>query len=167
MADDKKEIGNVSAERLCLESILNQKVSIDTDIADFLLIAGWESFGGPIYQRLSDELRQELKEYVNGRRERLLSSEKHKESRFRNSIVEGGYGKKFKTLGELKGIIENEGIKIRNLHYKTLAYFNDALREYGVKPIKVGGRYTPGILRDLKKYGLAPAKKKNLYNGPE
>lgn len=163
MVDDKKEIGNASVERLCLESILNQKASIDTDIADFLLIAGWESFGGHIYQRLSDELRQELREYVKKRREGLSSSEKHKESRFRNSIVEGGYGKRFKTIGELKGIIENEGIKIRNLHYKTLAYFNDTLREYGVKPIKVGGRYTPCILRNLKKYGLSPAKKRNLY----
>lgn len=155
-----------------LEAILNEKVSLDTDIVDFLLIASWYiSRGSSIYKNAAEGLKQNLREYKNERRDNLSISDKHKETRFYNYLSMVGYGEKFKTIGDFKRIIENKGI-IRpgihvGIHYKTLAHFNATLRRYGIEPIKVGGRHTPAILRNLKKYSLEPTKKTNLYTSPK
>ena len=95
---------NIKAE-FCLEEILKEKPSLDTDIMDFLAIAGWYiCYRSPIYKKATKELRQGGNEYVKKRRQRLSMSEKHKESRFYNWLVSMGYSVgKLKTLRDLKG----------------------------------------------------------------
>lgn len=156
---DNNDLGKDKDEEPTLENILKIKPSLDIDVMDFLLIAGWDYWGSPFYNKISNKLKTEICRYSRERRERISSSEKHRESRFRNSILEGGYRTKFKTIGELKYFIEDEGIRIRNMHYKTLVHFNNTLKEYGIEPIKVGGKHTPGILRNLQKYGLEPTQR--------
>ena len=153
---------NIKAE-FCLEEIIKEKPSLDTDIMDFMAIAGWDYWRSPIYEKGDEKLRQKLKESVRTRRKNLSMGEKHMESRFGNWLISMGYFVgKLKTLRDLKRIIEDKGI-IRptmnpGIHYKTLAHFNGTLKEYEIESIKVGGKYgyRPGVLRNLKKYGLRP-----------
>lgn len=160
MVDIKKgdrNLKNKGKNLLNLETILNQKVSLNTDIMDFLLIAGWNA-GGSCYRNATEELCQRLKEYVNERREGLPMGGKMMERRFVHAIISAGYSKgKDKTLRDLKIKIEKEGLgRLHGMHYKTLAHLNETFKKYGLEPIKVGGRYITA--KTLKKYGLKKAE---------
>ncbi len=148
-----------------LEEILNQRISLDTDVMDFLLIAGWSGYCrslSPLYRKVEDRFGEDIRKRILERRENLSMSQKLIESRFCLSLLHIGYGEEFKTLGELKPKIEEAGIKIRNIGYKTLAHFDKTLKGHGIESFKIGvkGRkYAPAELRKLKKYGLEPAEK--------
>ncbi len=148
-----------------LEDILKRKVTLDTDIMEFLLIAGWNTWGSSIYRNATVGLSQKLREYVNEKREGLSMGEKMMERRFVHAIISAGYSKgEPKTLRDLKIEIEKEGLsRLRGIHYKTLAHLNETFKKYRIEPIKVGGRYITA--KTLKKYGLEPAKKVSLYTG--
>ncbi len=148
-----------------LEDIVKQDVTLDTNIMDFLLIAGWNTWGSSIYRNATVGLSQKLREYVNEKKEGLSMGEKMMERRFVHAIILAGYSKREpKTLRDLKIIIEKEGLgRLCGIHYKTLAHLNETFKKYRIEPIKVGGRYITAKI--LKKYGLEPAKKVSLYTG--
>lgn len=143
-----------------LEEIIDQKVSLDTDVMDFLLVAGWDYWKSPIYEKADNDTRQSIKRYLRRRRKTILKSEKNRERRFSHCCTsEIGYGKQFRTLGELKTIIESKGLRIPNVGYNVLSHFNKTLSGYGIEPFKIGvgdRKYKPAELRKLKKYGLDP-----------
>ena len=143
-----------------LEEILNQKMSLDTDIMDFVLIAGWDySWRYPMYKKADKDIKDRLKKYVKQRKERT-AAEQNMEGRLRNSIFKmGQYNNSVRTLGDLKRIIETEGLqRFRGMHYKTLAHLNSTLVEYGIEPIiKIGGQYPPSS-NFLRRYGLERAR---------
>ena len=141
-----------------LEDIINQKVSLDTDIMDFLLISGWSCFwGSPLYDNASEKVKNKLSRYIKQRRENIPHNEKYLESRFACNFAFRGYHQElFKNLKDVKNFIEDKGLCFRHIGYKSFAHFNETLKKYEVEPFKVGGRATVNILQ---RYGLEKAKK--------
>lgn len=145
-----------------IEEILKQKVSLDTDVMDFFLIAGWDYWESPIYEDVDKETKRLLRKYVNDLRQKLAKRQKGVETRFQRCclyhIGGGGYcNNEFKTLSELKAIIETDGLRWRNVGYKSLTYFNETLKKHGINAFRVGGRYSSANI--LKRYGLELSKK--------
>jgi len=140
-----------------LERILNQKVTMNTNIMDFLLITGWKysDWRSPIYKEASPILKKEIRNYMESKRNILTRSSKIKSARFTGSILNTGT-KTIRTIGDLKQKIESEGIRIPGMGYANLAYFNKKLMEYGLKQIRIGGKSS--YANTLKKYGLQKIK---------
>ena len=87
------------------------------------------------------------------RRERLSLDAKAREKRVANSVGRAYREGKFKTLRELKEIIETQGVRyrFRDLGYATLSQLNQTLETYGLEAVKVGRGASENL---LKKYGL-------------
>jgi len=136
-----------------LEGILNRKVTIDTDIMDFFLIAGWRKWYwvNPIYEKAESNLKKNIENYLKSKNDNLNRSDKIKEALFIGSVV-NQYPDKIKTIYDLKQKIESEGIRMRSMGYAGLAYFNKELLKYGLEEIRVGGKKETS--KFLKKYGL-------------
>ena len=68
-----------------LEEILNQKITLDTDIMDFFLIAGWgvNYFAmSQIYSRANAEMKNRLWDYTYERKKTMAQNTKIVESKF-------------------------------------------------------------------------------------
>lgn len=152
----------IAEGKATIDDVLNFEVSLETDIMDFLLIAGWDYWYSPIYDKADKNLKEQLREHVKGKKAELSRRTKIQESRFYKAcmffIPYGGYSdNKLKTLGDLKNIVETQGFGFRHIGYKSLSHFNDALKQYGIDPIRVGGKYATENM--LRKYGLELAKR--------
>jgi len=121
-----------------LEDILAlEKVTPKTDVDDFLLIAGFNySYSSCLYRRLEKMFKNKTPQLLHKRIKRKFGpDERNLRTRFFYSVLNWGYEKDFKTLGELKGVIEKKGMSYRGLGYKSLSVFNKALKEYGIEPL--------------------------------
>lgn len=125
-----------------LDEILSQKITLDTDIWDFLLIAGFDYWMNPTYQKASDETKNHIRARFKEIRSKHSRKEKGLESRFYKGIIsEGGYDEnRYATLRELKNMIGSRGLIFSQVGYKSFAHFNKTLQEFGIEPFKVGGR---------------------------
>ena len=126
-----------------LEGILNQKVTLDTDIRDFFLIAGWRKWhwGSPIYKKASPILQKNIRNYLKSEHSKLNRSEKIRRARFEGSVI-NRYSDTIQTISDLKKYIESKGANLRGMGYCGLAEFNKTLQKYGIKSIKVDDRLT-------------------------
>lgn len=140
-----------------LEGILNRKVTIDTDIMDFFLIAGWRKWywSNPIYKKATPNLKKDIEKYLMFENNKLNHSDKVKRSLFVRSI-RNQYPDRVQTIYDLKKDIESLGITFRNMGYAGLAYFNETLQKFGIEEIKVGGKFS--YEKTLKMYGLKKAE---------
>lgn len=163
MSTDKKQIKDRSPardqkSRFDLETRLRQKVSLDTDVMNFFLIAGWNYLLSPIYSNGNNKLKESIQERYQKRRVSMETKMKKREGRFGNSIANYYFAKKIKTLRDLKKIIETEGLKYKDMGCLGLAEFNKSLNEYGIEPFKLRRKYWGE--KTLKKYGVRP---KDIY----
>lgn len=150
--DETTECKGLQKEkRQKLEEILNHTVTLDTEINDFLIIAGWRPYWQPKIIENADRItRQAVSEYIEKRREGLSRSEKILEFRFLSTTA---WRDNIRTIGDLKTEIANKGLWYRNLGYASIARFSNALKDYGIAPIKIGGK-DANRGRAKRKYGL-------------
>ncbi len=121
-----------------LDEILNIGVSLDTNIMDFFMIAGWDYCCGKIYKEANENTKRKLKIFVKARKKGLSNSIKIREGRFINTIRHERYkNSNLNTLGDLKYIFENKGVCFRGIRYKSVAHFNETLVQYGIKPFEM------------------------------
>ena len=147
---------NIKTE-FCLEKILKEKPSLDTDIMDFLAIAGWNYWRSPIYEKGDENLRKKIKENCLKTKAGLSKSKKIRRGIFVNAVGVPYSMKEIKMIRDLKETIEQRGLVYRHLGYNSLAEFNKTLKKYKIEPFKVGGKHT--YAKTLKKYGLELAEK--------
>ena len=146
---------------LDLEARLNVTPTLDTDIMDFLVIAGLRKYAHytTAYNDTSQDVRERIGrttiEKYESRRATLSRSEMISETRFVNRLT-NLYHEGNKSLRDLKTHIETYGLQIPGMGCASLAYFNSVLEEYGLEHIKLGGkRIYPKVLA---KYGLEPTE---------
>jgi hypothetical protein len=121
-----------------LEEKVNQKTSLNTGIIDFFQLARKKYQNNPLYPRVWHAFTGSY------------------------SYQEG----EFKTLKELKNLIENErGISFHGLGYKTMGFFNQMLKDFGLEPFKIGGKayLEPARVKEMRKYGIEPAHDRLYY----
>ena len=143
-----------------LEARLNANPTLDTDVMEFLAIAGISYEWKPLYQQGAKEVRTILEAKRETRRASLSRASKMRETLMANGLISGySYRRKFCTLRELKEAIESEGPSFEfNFGLKSIAYLNRVLAEYNIETFKVGGgRY--GI-KQLSPLGLEPSQRK-------
>jgi len=121
-----------------LEEKVNQKASLSMGIVDFFRLASKKYQNSPLYPRTWYALTA-CYSYQKG---------------------------EFRTLNELKNLIENErGLSFQGLGYKTMGFFNQMLKNFRVEPFKIGGKayLEPARVKEMRKYGLEPAHDKLYY----
>ena len=74
----KTEERKFREENTNLEDMLNQEVTLDTDVMDFFLIAGWDYCINPFYKKADKDTSREIRKYVRGKREKHSKGEKIK-----------------------------------------------------------------------------------------
>lgn len=158
MRYDKSEVRNRSplvekGGRTQLEKLLGG-VTLDTDVMDFLTIAGLDYAEGPLWDGADRQLRETLYENYKMRKAKLSLSVKMREGRFRRRLWRAYSERRVKTLRDLKETIEQKGLFV-GMGYLGLSEFNKTLAQYGIEPYKVGGKYESA--RVLRKYGLEPS----------
>lgn len=143
-----------------LEARLNAKPSLDTDVMEFLAIAGISYEWKPLYQQGAEVIRANFEAKREVRRALLSRASKMRETLMASGLSGGYfYRRKFRTLRELKETIETVGPSFEfNFGLKSIAYLNRVLADYEIEPFKVGGtRY--GI-KQLNPLGLEPSERK-------
>lgn len=152
-----EETGEEKESRV--EKILNQEVTLDTPVLDFLLIVGWDArwyWKNPLYEKSDSRTQKGIQSYIAKRRGNISMSEMNRETRFCHLVHSSpNYNhRQIITLRELKKVLETEGVLLgKNVKYKTIAHLNETLSEYGLAPFKIGGKRSPSA-KALKKYGL-------------
>lgn len=126
-------------------------VNSNTDVMDFLEIIGWTYGWGPHYRKANEKLKQKIRDRFHERRKSLPRDTKGLESLFSNSLM-GGYRRDFKSVEELRQIIEEKGLIYNQMGCKGIAYLNTTLQKYGISPIRIGGNWPCD--KTLKRYGL-------------
>ena len=131
-----------------LEEILDQRITIETNILDFFLISRWKGDWvrySPVFIKGNINTQKKIVKFVQERWNTLPRNVKGLETRFYNYCyftVTSRWGYEVRTLGDLKKLIENPDLKFRNLGHKSIAHYNERLKMYGVEPFNVGARRT-------------------------
>jgi hypothetical protein len=128
--------GGESARR-DFEKLFGGKPGLDSDVMDFLAIAGWITYECPTYRNLKDNLTAGVRERYRSRRATLSRAEKVCEKKFAHSLADAYCMGEFRTIRELKAIVEGRGLVFPYAGRGGLNRFNEALKEYGIEPTKL------------------------------
>ena len=128
-----------------LEERLREKPTLDMDLMQFLVIAGFTYDWEPLYAEKHRELFRAVKERYDDRRKQLPHRIKVVEttsSRRLQCLYESGDGGRYsrtRIIRDLKNLIDEDHGRIRmpNFGVVTFAYLNSALRHFGVEAIKI------------------------------
>ncbi|RLI97082.1 MAG: hypothetical protein DRO96_01585 [Candidatus Aenigmatarchaeota archaeon] len=146
-----------------LENILSQQeISSDMNFRDFLLVVGaYSSSMGPLGNKLKDQYWGAIQQRMRNRRASLPPEKKRLEARLCNTlpyVATYNCEPKFVLIKGICKKIEDDGLRIKQFGYKSLAYFNQLLEEYGMEPIKCGWR-NQGEVTVMKRFGIQPGRK--------
>jgi hypothetical protein len=137
-----------------LEAILNQMVTLDTDLKDFLFRLGYaQPLSHPFYSLCCRRTKQDLYRRYYHRRSELPTIQKRREKRVGNSLIAAYDSGLYSTIGDMKTKIE-AGYKLPKMfNLASLAFFNDVLATHQLPTIAVGGwRYS---ISKLERHGLS------------
>ena len=116
-----------------------QRPVLNTDVFDFFAIGGWRAYTrSPLYENADRALRKEIRLRYKAHMATIQRGEKVAQGRFCRSLVAPYYEGEFKMLGDLKSIIESEGLAFYTMGPKGFDLFSEALKEYGLEPIVLG-----------------------------
>jgi len=157
MPKQQEEFTNRIERENALENVIDIEVTMDTDIMDFFLIAGYERLSdlAPIYLKATNSLKKEIDYYLKRKSSKFTRLERRKRTRFQLSVF-NFYPEIVKSISELKYHIETNGIVFKGMGYGGLSEFNKSLQRYQIDIIKVGGKHA--YERILNRYGLEKAK---------
>jgi hypothetical protein len=134
-----------------LDEILNQKITLETDLMDFLLIKGIgrPDLYDPKYEEIGLEKRAILRQYLNQKRKSYPKGINQTFGMFGRGLSRY-YPSDFKTIRDFKEYLERNGLT-GGIVGSGLAKINKFLEEFNIEEIRVGGT-TPSWY--LKKHGL-------------
>lgn len=168
MTDVSTELGignNNEAKKITddLEARLNAQPTLNTDIIEFLAIAGvsyrdWEPFRygskrDPPYKDIYENL--EKKRLVRTRT--LTQGDRLVEGYIAKAIYYEYISENLKTVGDFKQEVEERGVRMPHLTYRGIAYMNKILEKYGFEQMTVPS----GEKKELVKYGLKLTNRDN------
>jgi len=138
LANDDRTTGGPDA----LEELLDPqyKVSLETDALDFLLLAGL-IYDSPAFKASA---RADLREQVRSQYQHREATNPvgHHDTRVRNALYNAYINERFRTLGELKTVLAQGGV--RHFGRGSVYRLNELLVEHDVAPFR--SRKTRGSL---------------------
>lgn len=139
-----------------LEARLNAQPTLETDVMDFLAIAGlnywrWEPFRSVKFQQPPiRELYERLKNERLDRNRQLPPGQSTVIGYLCMAIDYEYLLGNIKTLSDFKKEVEESGTRIPHLSLRGIAYMNEIFEKYAIEPMTV----PYASKRDLVKYGL-------------
>lgn len=128
-----------------LEDRLREKPTLDMDLMQFLVIAGFTYEWEPLYARENRHLLEEIKQKYKARRQKLPHRIKTLETtsarRLKGLYNYGPYvgTSPIRTLRELETFLDNgQGrVRVPNYGVVTFCYLNTVLRYYGIEELNI------------------------------
>ena len=135
-----------------LEEKPEEAVSWDTDVMDFLALAGWKHYRwSPLYEGADSDLQLKLQKRYQSTQSRMDRGSRYAAARFASSVLYSYLDKDLLSLGDLRLLIGHAGTALDGMGENGLREFNHALQKVGLDEIEVGTVY--GCRKRVRLYG--------------
>lgn len=152
----KESGGEAERIRTDLEARLSAQPTLDTDIMEFLAIAGmsyrdWQPFRNVFkYDQPFRHIREDLEQKRRDRTRSLSQGDRLVEGYIAKAITYEYLSGNIKTVGDFKREVEQSGCRIPYLSFRGIAKVNALFKRFGMEPMTV----PYGGAKELAKYRL-------------